>query len=53
MTMAEPTGVSVVIISAMPVMTSGIAKIRAGSGDQPSRSAVKAVKTSPSRPMWA
>jgi hypothetical protein len=36
------------IISAIPVITSGMAKIRAGSGDHRSRSAANAVKASPS-----
>ena len=50
-TTPAPGGVSAVIISEIPVITSGIAKIRAGSGFQPSRLAAKPANASPSRPM--
>ena len=38
MTIPDPGGVTAMIISAIPVITSGMANIRAGSGDHPSRS---------------
>jgi hypothetical protein len=50
-TTPAPGGVSAVIISEIPPITSGMAKIRAWSGFQPSRLAAKPANTSPSRPI--
>ncbi len=53
MTIPDPGGVSAMIISAIPVMTSGMANTRAGSGDQRSRLRANAAKASPSIPLCA
>jgi hypothetical protein len=50
MTMAEPGGVTAWATSASPVITSGMAKTRAGSGDQPSRAAAKSRNASARTP---
>ncbi len=50
-TMPAPGLVIACMYSAIPVITSGIAKIRAGSGDQPSRSAANSANASPSSPL--
>jgi hypothetical protein len=49
-TIPAPGGVTAWITSATPVMTSGIAKISDGSGDQRSRLEAKAANASPSSP---
>ena len=49
--MPAPGLVIACMYSAIPVITSGIAKIRAGSGDQPSRSAANSANASPSSPL--